>query len=166
MAGGEYAAILPCLRCAGPADRIFEGLEDDHYRCRECHAEFAVDWSYDGPPKTPCWSISEEEAEECRQIARKRYSNKKNEDRRELKYVRPERGIFLTLIAKEENRLSQEKEREKVICPMCNSDKVAHILYGYPSFEGLEKAEKGELYLGGCTLGDHFWHCRDCRHEW
>jgi hypothetical protein len=78
MAGGEYAAIVPCLRCAGAADRIHEGLEDDHYRCRKCHCEFAIDWSYDGPPENPCWPISEEEAEERRKIAKKIYSNKKD----------------------------------------------------------------------------------------
>jgi hypothetical protein len=69
MAGGEHAAVVPCLRCAGPSDRIHEGLEDDHYRCRECHCEFAIDWSYDGPPETPCWPISKEEAEKRRKIA-------------------------------------------------------------------------------------------------
>ena len=68
MAGGEHATIVPCLYCAGPADRIFEGLEDDHYRCRECHSEFNIDWSYEGPPKSSCWPISEEDAKEIRRM--------------------------------------------------------------------------------------------------
>ena len=77
MAGGEHAAIVPCVRCLGPSNRIYEGLEDDHYRCRECHCEFAVDWSYDGLPEKPCWPISQEEAEERRKIAQYIYCNKK-----------------------------------------------------------------------------------------
>jgi hypothetical protein len=64
----------------GPSDRIYEGLEDDHYRCRECGCEFAVDWSYDGPPQKPCWPISEEAAEERRKIANIIYPNRKDKD--------------------------------------------------------------------------------------
>jgi hypothetical protein len=62
--------------------------------------------------------------------------------------------------------LSHEKNSEKVMCPECNSDRVARILYGYPTLEALEEAEKGKLYLGGCILGEHFWHCWNCGHEW
>jgi len=43
MAGGENAAIVPCLKCAGPAHRTYEGQEDDHYRCSECGFEFGID---------------------------------------------------------------------------------------------------------------------------
>ncbi len=69
MAGGVNAAIFPCLRCAGPAHRTYEGQEDDHYRCSECGSEFNIDWSYDGPPQSPCWPISEEETEKIRKMA-------------------------------------------------------------------------------------------------
>lgn len=69
MAGGANAVIVPCLKCAGPAHRIHEGQENDHYRCSECGFEFCIDWSYDGPPETPRWPISEEEAEEIRKMA-------------------------------------------------------------------------------------------------
>jgi len=69
MAGGRNAAIVPCLHCAGAAHRLTEGMEDDSYRCSECGREFGIDWSYDGPPQTPRWPISEEEAKEIRRMA-------------------------------------------------------------------------------------------------
>lgn len=69
MAGGGNAAIVPCMKCAGRANRTCEGQEDDHYRCSECGFEFGIDWSQDGPPETPRWPISEEEAQEIREKA-------------------------------------------------------------------------------------------------
>jgi len=69
MAGGANAAIVPCLKCAGPAHRTYEGQEDDHYRCSECGSEFGIDWSVEGPPETPRWPISEEEAKKIREMA-------------------------------------------------------------------------------------------------
>lgn len=59
MAGGIYAAIVPCPRCSERADRIYEGLEDDHYRCSACGCEFGIDWASAGVPLKPCWPISE-----------------------------------------------------------------------------------------------------------
>src|SRR5262245_46062490 len=69
MAGGENAAIVPCLKCAERADRISEGQEDDYYRCQTCGYEFGIDWSYEGPPSKPCWPISAEEAKTRRKMA-------------------------------------------------------------------------------------------------
>lgn len=69
MAGGINAAIVPCLKCAGPAHRIAEGQEDDYYRCGGCGSEFGIDWFYDGPPQSPCWPITEEEIQERRRLA-------------------------------------------------------------------------------------------------
>ncbi len=62
--------------------------------------------------------------------------------------------------------MDKEKNRKKVVCPKCNSDKVAYILYGLPTPEAMEEAKKGKWYLGGCILGDHFYHCWNCQHEW
>lgn len=69
MAGGIHAAAVPCPKCAGRADRIAEGQENDYYRCRMCGYEFGIDWSYAGPPSKPCWPISEAEAAERRRWA-------------------------------------------------------------------------------------------------
>ncbi len=69
MAGGANAAIFPCGKCAGPAHRTHEGLETDLYQCSECGYKFGVDWSVDGPPQTPNWPISKEEAEKIREMA-------------------------------------------------------------------------------------------------
>jgi hypothetical protein len=66
MAGGINAAIVPGLKCAGAANRITEGQETDQYSCSACGFGFLIDWYEGGPPETPCWPISEEEAERRR----------------------------------------------------------------------------------------------------
>lgn len=76
MAGGSNAAVVPCLRCAGRAERTEEGIENDYYECRECGLKFGIDWFYDGPPDTPCWPISGEEAEERRRQSALRFSER------------------------------------------------------------------------------------------
>ena len=35
------------------------------------------------------------------------------------------------------------------VCPECNNDEVVPIVYGYPSEEMCEAAERGEISLGG-----------------
>lgn len=59
----------------------------------------------------------------------------------------------------------------KCICPKCKSENIAPIMYGYPSREAFEEAEKGNLKLGGCeilidgfAMPDRF--CKDCETEW
>lgn len=57
-----------------------------------------------------------------------------------------------------------------VICPKCRSTKTAPILYGYPSYEAFEAAERGEILLGGCEMIDGMPHedygCLECRYRW
>jgi hypothetical protein len=45
---------------------------------------------------------------------------------------------------------------------------VVRIVYGYPSEELREEAERGEVALGGCCVtGDDPTHlCRACEHRW
>ena len=59
----------------------------------------------------------------------------------------------------------------KCICPKCKSENIVPIMYGYPSCEAFEDAEKGNLKLGGCeilidgfAMPDRF--CKDCETEW
>jgi hypothetical protein len=39
------------------------------------------------------------------------------------------------------------------------------IVYGYPTSELFEVAERGEVRLGGCVIGNESpdYECRDCR---
>jgi hypothetical protein len=60
MAGGPHAAIMGCLHCFGPADRIQEGIESDLYQCRDCGKQFGIDWRR-GPADRPCWPPTPEE---------------------------------------------------------------------------------------------------------
>lgn len=59
-----------------------------------------------------------------------------------------------------------ENRRRKVPkCPNCNNDLV-DILYGFPIGEAFRKAERKEIYLGGCVKFDGFqqpiYHCYTC----
>ena len=55
-----------------------------------------------------------------------------------------------------------------VKCPKCHSAKVAPIMYGMPSYEGFQEAERGEVILGGCIVmpGQPDYGCLDCKHQW
>ena len=58
--------------------------------------------------------------------------------------------------------------RQNPKCPKCDSDKVVQIVFGYPSDELFESADRGEVSLGGCCVevDDPEWHCDDCENEW
>jgi len=48
-------------------------------------------------------------------------------------------------------------------CPICDSENVKYVLFGYPS-EGMIEAEaKGRFMLGGCVLGEANWFCIECQ---
>ena len=51
-------------------------------------------------------------------------------------------------------------------CPICGSELIP-IVYGMPGPEMLKKAERGEIYLGGCliTPDDPKYYCDDCDKE-
>jgi len=52
-------------------------------------------------------------------------------------------------------------------CPKCQSKKVIPIIYGMPTEEAFEEAEKGKLMIGGCCVSDKSpqWYCADCQCE-
>jgi len=37
------------------------------------------------------------------------------------------------------------------VCPVCNSH-VVRIVYGYPTDETFQEADRGEVRLGGCVV--------------
>ncbi len=50
-------------------------------------------------------------------------------------------------------------------CPECGkTDVVVPILYGYPSDEAMEAAERDEIVLAGCMASetDPSYYCRRC----
>ena len=67
MAGGVHAAVMMCLHCAGKANRVREGVEDDGYECEECGRTFGVDWSR-RRPEAPLWPPSPAEQEALRRL--------------------------------------------------------------------------------------------------
>ena len=53
-------------------------------------------------------------------------------------------------------------------CPRCGVSAGVPIEYGLPDRELLEQAERGEVEIGGCLVGDGAPDrlCRACRHSW
>lgn len=53
-----------------------------------------------------------------------------------------------------------EETKEMPVCPKCEkNDQVVYIAYGYPGYEMIEKAENGEIHLGGCVIGEEKFYC-------
>jgi hypothetical protein len=50
-------------------------------------------------------------------------------------------------------------------CPRCGSTDAVRIMYGYPTWETFVAADRGELALGGCVIGEESpdFECRSCR---
>ncbi len=47
------------------------------------------------------------------------------------------------------------------VCPYCReTDEVIPILYGFPTHAGFMKAERGEVYLGGCEITPYSFYCK------
>jgi hypothetical protein len=59
-------------------------------------------------------------------------------------------------------------ETSAAVCPECGSGNVLGIIYGKPSQELSEKAERGEVKLGGCVISREspYNYCKDCKAEW
>ncbi|WP_126147955.1 hypothetical protein [Synechococcus elongatus] len=57
---------------------------------------------------------------------------------------------------------------KKYICPVCKQRTGVNILYGMPTPEAFEMAERQEIALGGCCIGweDTERQCLSCGHEW
>ena len=53
-------------------------------------------------------------------------------------------------------------------CPKCGSSEIKPIVYGLVDDEGLEKARRGEVVLGGCEVYEDMpeWECSSCKHRW
>ena len=52
-------------------------------------------------------------------------------------------------------------KRNLPICPFCReNDEVIPILYGFPTHAGFMKAERGEVYLGGCEITPYSHYCK------
>lgn len=60
-------------------------------------------------------------------------------------------------------KIKNEYVRKPKKCPACKQERVAPILYGYPTQEAFES---GKYFIGGCTeeIGakQYYWGCLDC----
>ena len=55
-----------------------------------------------------------------------------------------------------------------VRCPKCKSKDIVPISYGYPTDETMDKADRGEVVIGGCCIGPSSprQSCRQCGARW
>jgi len=53
-------------------------------------------------------------------------------------------------------------------CPECGSELVLEIVFGLPTDDAMEEAERGRIALGGCLVSDDDpeWRCKSCGYEW
>lgn len=60
--------------------------------------------------------------------------------------------------------LRGETDMSKKKCPACGSTYTVKILYGMPTYEAFQVAEKGEISLGSCCVSDNNpnRHCKAC----
>jgi hypothetical protein len=50
---------------------------------------------------------------------------------------------------------SSKRSSSDQVCPHCGEPlKAIPLLYGYPAPEAFEQAERGELVIGSCMVGD------------
>ena len=70
---------------------------------------------------------------------------------------------------------SQTKEsadigaKSDIKCPYCGSSNYIPIVYGYPTHEAFEKADRGELILAGCCIFEKNpprHSCKNCHREY
>ena len=58
--------------------------------------------------------------------------------------------------------------KEIVKCPNCGNNMV-DIIYGLVKYDIGQKAEKGEVFLGGCVIKEEkppIYHCNNCERSY
>ena len=63
--------------------------------------------------------------------------------------------------------MNSEQNKEQK-CPKCGSSEVIPIHYGKPNDEGLQRAKRGEIILGGCRVNENPKRhaCKKCNNRW
>jgi starvation-inducible outer membrane lipoprotein len=65
--------------------------------------------------------------------------------------------------------IRKSSNKAKIICPKCRKPGV-RIVYGKPGRKTMEKANKKEIYLGGCVRIKNApspkYHCYNCDNNW
>lgn len=58
-------------------------------------------------------------------------------------------------------------KRKPSKCPSCGRPSVVSIMYGMPDSKGFERAQRGEIAIGGCVITgfDPRWQCLVCGAE-
>lgn len=64
-------------------------------------------------------------------------------------------------VAEYEVRVGPRPER----CPECGSDRIAPVVYGLPTSEAGDMAQRGEVFIGGCTPMGREWGCTECQYQ-
>jgi hypothetical protein len=172
MAGGSNAAVVACLKCVGRAVRTYEGMETDSYECAECLYKFSIDWSHGGPPKKPCWPLSEEEEKQARRIIElmEERSRAKTPDLRYRHFTFPYAVVYNELEklvgGSPEIRAdpSQQAPHERLIAWLRENSQGASAVLDLPDW--LSVRSLGDLVTSGIENGVGSVSCSECRQTW
>jgi hypothetical protein len=67
-------------------------------------------------------------------------------------------ALFFSMVTSALTELNSSIDK-KPVCPICKtSDNVIPIVYGKPAKELMDKAERGEVKLGGCVIEEKSPH--------
>jgi len=74
-------------------------------------------------------------------------------------------------VSHEQTPPSDSTPRDPRRCPACGSRRSRPVVYGLPAPPLQQRAERGEVALGGCELpldpaAEPDRECRDCGHRW
>jgi hypothetical protein len=60
------------------------------------------------------------------------------------------------------------RTKERPACPECHAKDTVPIVYGFPSYDTFEAADRGEVAIGGCVIeaDNPRWGCPACEHRW
>lgn len=97
-----------------------------------------------------------------------RFNTASGED--QLWYYRSLANIFLDRapgsLSDELDHVVSELEGLVRWCPKCGERDTVPILWGDPTEEAVQAAERGEVHIGGCLMEEQDMHCRRCAYEW
>jgi len=69
-----------------------------------------------------------------------------------------------------ENEEVQALNKDKLPCPLCKSNNVSWIFWGYPADMDwyLKAIDDKEIVPGGCCISDNDseWKCNECGNQW
>ncbi len=77
-------------------------------------------------------------------------------------------ALVLSYVKMAKQQLAIPLDDQRFKCPECKQKSGVNIIYGYPTDEATQQAERNEVTLGGCMqeIGAPDRQCLSCGHQW